>query len=182
MIMQTFVVADDHEAILEGTRLVLKGQYPEARILTVSTADRLETTIREANPDLVVMDLSMPAKLREPAKTETGLQLLQSLLATYPTLNLVIQSAYVRSLICLKPSLQSHEGGLAIADKSLSSYEMLRKVDTALDGGFFTPPEMRNGLEIQPQWLEMLQLAFNKALTDKEIAKAMHVSERSVHQ
>jgi DNA-binding NarL/FixJ family response regulator len=183
MTMQTFIVADDHQAVLEGTCTVLKGQYPKARILTASTADSLETLVREAKPslpNLVVMDLSIPAKLREQAKTETGLQLLQMFLTTYPTLNLVIQSAHARSLIRLKPSIESHQAGFTIADKSLPNHEMLIKVDWALKGLLYTPPEMRNGLEVKPEWLEMLQLAFDQALTDKEIAKAMNVAERTV--
>jgi DNA-binding NarL/FixJ family response regulator len=185
MTKQTFVVADDHEAILEGTCKVLKGQYPEANILTASTADGLEALIKEAKPnlpDVVVMDLSIPNKLREQPKTENGLQLLQRFLTTYPTLNLVIQSAHVRSLIRLKPSIESHYAGFTIADKSLPTHEMLKKVDYALEGAHYTPPEMRNGLELKPAWLEMLQFAFNTALTDKEIAKVMNVSERTVRQ
>jgi DNA-binding NarL/FixJ family response regulator len=178
--MQTFVVVDDHEAVLEGTCMVLRGQYPESHILTASTADSVETLIREVKPDLVVMDLSIPAKSKEQAKTENGLQLLQSLLSTYPTLNLVIQSAHARSLIRLKPNIESHQGGFTIADKSLPNHEMLIKVDWALKGLLYTPPEMRNGLEIKPEWLEMLQLAFDKVLTDKEIAKSMNVAERTV--
>jgi DNA-binding NarL/FixJ family response regulator len=180
MIMQTFVVADDHEAVLEGTCMVLKGRYPESRIMTANTADSVEPLVKEVNPDLVVMDLSIPAKAKEPAKTENGLQLLQTLLDAYPTLNLVIQSAHVRSLIRLKPNIESHQGGFAIADKSLPNHEMLTKVDLTLKGYLYTPPEMRNGLEIKPEWLEMLQLAFDKTLTDKEIAKSMNVAERTV--
>jgi DNA-binding NarL/FixJ family response regulator len=180
MTTQTFVVADDHEAVLEGTCTVLKGRYPEAHILTANTADSLESLVRETKPDLVVMDLSIPAKLREQAKTEIGLQLLRVFLASYPNLNLVIQSAHVRSLMRLKPSLESHLAGFSIVDKSLPTHEMLKKVDLALDGGAFTPPEMRTGLTIKPEWLEVLKLGCDKALTDKAIAKAMNVSERTV--
>jgi DNA-binding NarL/FixJ family response regulator len=181
MIMQTFVVADDHEAVLEGTCMVLKGRYPESHLLTAGTAEGLETLVKDVKPDLVVMDLSIPARAKEQAKTENGLQLLQTLLVTCPTLNLVIQSAHVRSLIRLKPNIETHQAGFTIADKSLPNHEMLIKVDWALKGVIYTPPEMRNGLEIKPEWLEMLQLAFDQALTDKEIAKSMNISESSVH-
>jgi DNA-binding NarL/FixJ family response regulator len=39
---------------------------------------------------------------------------------------------------------------------------------------------MRNGLEVKPEWLEVLNLAFRDGLQDKAIAESMHVSERTV--
>ena len=57
---------------------------------------------------------------------------------------------------------------------------MLIKVDWALKGLLYTPPEMRTGLEIKAEWLQMLQLAFLEGMTDKAIAQKMNVSERTV--
>ncbi|MGC1306443.1 MAG: response regulator transcription factor [Phormidesmis sp.] len=177
---QTFVVVDDHETVLEGTFKVLEGQYPDAKILTAGTASEVKPIVEDAKPTLMVMDLSIPEKLGEQSKTETGLQLLRSLISTYPNLNFVVQSAHVRSLVRLKPTIDAHQAGFTIADKNLPSHEMLIKVDWALKGLIYTPPEMRTGLEIKPEWLEMLQLAFVKGLTDKAISKQMSVSERTV--
>lgn len=177
---QTFVVVDDHESVLEGTCHVLQAQYPNAKILTAGTADEVIPLVESASPVLMVMDLSIPEKLGEQSKTDTGLQLLRSLLETYPKLNFVVQSAHVRSLVRLKPIIDVHLAGFTIADKNLPSHEMLIKVDWALKGLVYTPPEMRTGLEIKPEWLEMLQLAFTQGLTDKVIAEKMNVSERTV--
>jgi DNA-binding NarL/FixJ family response regulator len=98
----------------------------------------------------------------------------------YRSLNIVVQSAYPRSLIRLKPGISNHEGGFTVADKSLPMKEMLSKVDWALNGVIYTPKEMRVVLEVKPEWLEMLELAFNKGLQDKEIAKQMKIAERTV--
>ena len=105
---------------------------------------------------------------------------MQDILAAHPTLNLVIQSAHAKSLIRFKSIIDTHRAGFTIADKSLSSKDMLIKVDWALKGLLYTPPEMRTGLEIKPEWLEMLQLAFIEGITDKAIAQKMNVSERTV--
>ena len=177
---QTFVVVDDHESVLEGTCSVLQGQYPETKILSASTADEVEPLIQSAKPSLVVMDLSIPAKQGEPPAIDNGIQLLQSVLSVHPGLSLVIQSAHAKSIIRLKPVIESHQAGFTIADKSLSSKEMLIKVDWSLKGLLYTPPEMRNGLEIKPEWLTLLQLAFVDGITDKAIAQKMNVSERTV--
>lgn len=177
---QTFLVIDDHDSVLEGTCNVLQSQYPEAKLLSATTANEVDPIIQETKPDLVIMDLSIPTEKGEQPKTDNGLQLLQSILADYPTLNVVIQSAHARSLIRLKPVIESHRAGFTIAEKSLASHEMLIKVDWSLKGLLYTPPEMRTGLEMKPEWMTLLQLAFVEGMTDKAIAQKMNVSERTV--
>ena len=178
--IQTFLVVDDHDSVLEGTCSVLQDQYPDAKILSASTADEVEPLIADTKPALAVMDLSIPEKKGEQPKTDNGLQLLQSVLSAYPTLNLVVQSAHAKSLILLKPAIDTHQAGFTIADKSLSKQEMLIKVDWSLKGLLYTPPEMRVGLEIKPEWVTLLKLAFEEGITDKAIAQKMNVSERTV--
>ncbi|WP_243146918.1 hypothetical protein [Scytonema sp. UIC 10036] len=78
------------------------------------------------------------------------------LMQEHPTLNIVVQTAESRALKRLKPAISLHEGGFTVADKSLPMNEMLNKVKWALDGVFYTPLEMRSGLEVKPEWLEVL--------------------------
>lgn len=177
---QTFVVVDDHESVLNGTVAALQKEYPDIQILTASTAQTAEEHINAASPDAVVMDLSIPSTPNDPAQTETGIQLLRTLMQQHPTLNIVVQSAHVRSLVRLKPMIDTHEGGFTIADKSLPLREMLTKVDWALQGLIYTPREMRTGIELKPEWLRVLELAFQEGLQDKAIAERINVSERTV--
>jgi DNA-binding NarL/FixJ family response regulator len=80
----------------------------------------------------------------------------------------------------LKPAIDTHQGGFTIADKNLPMKEMLTKVDWALKGLIYTPRDMRTGIEVKPEWLEVLRLAFKEGLQDKAIAEEMNVSERTV--
>ena len=176
----TFVVVDDHEAVLGGTVAALQAEYPDAQIITATTAKEAEEQVAGANPNLVVMDLSMPYRANDAVQTETGIELLRTLMNTYPMLNIVVQSAHVRSLVRIKPLIDLHVGGLTIADKSLPLKEMLKKVDWALQGLIYTPRDMRAGLEVKPEWIEVLTLAFQDGLKDKAIAESMNVSERTV--
>jgi DNA-binding NarL/FixJ family response regulator len=57
---------------------------------------------------------------------------------------------------------------------------MLDKVAWALQGIIYTPKDMRTVLEVKPEWLKVLQLAFQEGLQDKAIAERMNVSERTV--
>lgn len=175
-----FLVVDDHESVLNGTTSTLAKAYPEADIVTATTAQGVKTQLSLGLPDLLIIDLSIPAAPNQPSHVEEGIHLLRDLMDTYAELNIVVQSAHVRSLIRLKPSIDAHQGGFTIADKNLSMREMLEKVDWALKGLIYTPRDMRTGIEVKPEWFEVLELAFKDGLQDKAIAEQMNVSERTV--
>ncbi|MFH7243977.1 MAG: response regulator [Spirulina sp.] len=177
---QQLLVVDDHEAVLHGTIAALQQTYPDADIRTARTAQEVETSLASALPALVVMDLSIPEKSGDTSQTETGIRLLRLLMQQYPDLNIVVQSAHVKALVRLKPAIANHQGGFTIVDKNLPLREMLTKVDWALQGIIYTPKDMRATLEIKPEWLTVLQLAFQEGLQDKAIAEQMNVAERTV--
>ncbi|MDX2230577.1 MAG: response regulator transcription factor [Leptolyngbyaceae cyanobacterium bins.349] len=177
---QRILIVDDHEAILNATIATLKQQYPDAEIYTAQTAQIAIEQVKLTQPDLMVVDLSMPDTVGDAARIEHGIQLLKTLMEQYPTLNIVVQSAHVRSLVRLKPMINQHEGGFTIVDKSLPMKEMLTKAEWALQGLIYTPKEMRSGLELKPEWMDVLQLAFREGLQDKAIAERMKVAERTV--
>ncbi|KAB8333485.1 response regulator transcription factor [Scytonema tolypothrichoides VB-61278] len=176
------VVVDDHESVLEGTISVLSSKYPDAEIITAQTAETVLNTVNTLQPDLVVMDISIPETLGTIARSDTGLQLLRNLMTNHPTLNLVVQSAHVKTLVRMRPEIDAHKGGFTVADKSLSSKEMLTRVDWALQGLTHTKDIKGTlvGLEVKREWLQVLTLAFEEGLQDKAIAERLCVSERMV--
>lgn len=176
----TILIVDDHELVLGGTLSVLKQQYPDANIVTAQTAQEGLQQVSYRQPDVAIVDLSMPETVGETAHTDTGIQLLKTLMEQFPTLNIVVQSAHPRSLVRLKGEIIAHEGGFTVADKSFPKKEMLIRVDWAIRGYASTPKEMWHGLEVKPEWLEVLRLAFQEGLQDRAIAEKMNVAERTV--
>ena len=174
------LVIDDHELILSATISTLKQTHPDAELYTAQTAHDALAQVALVQPDLVVADLSMPEQVGDTARTKNGIQLLRTLMGQYPALNILVQSAHLQTLVQLKPLINQHEGGFTIVDKSQPMQEMLTKAEWALQGLVFTPKEMRTGLEVKPEWLQMLQLAFQEGLQDKAIAEHMNISERTV--
>ncbi|MDJ0735872.1 MAG: response regulator transcription factor [Nostocaceae cyanobacterium] len=176
------LVIDDHEAVLSGTIDILRQKYPDTEFITAITAKNALHRISVLQPDLVIMDLSLPEKLGMTARPETGIQLLRHLMNSYHNLNIVVQTAHVRTLVRLRPEIDTHKGGFTIADKSLTSQEMLTRVDWALQGLTHTKDikGIYSGLEVKPEWLKVLTLAFEEGLQDKAIAERMCVSERMV--
>jgi DNA-binding NarL/FixJ family response regulator len=184
VVPQQFIIIDDHEVVLNGTVTALKGQYPDAMIETFRTANHVMAQLALAQGDvaLVLIDLSIPQVAGEMAKVQVGLQLLRSMMQTYRQLNLVVQSTHIQSLVVLKSMIAEHEGGFTIADKNEPVSDMLTKVEWALRGVVYTPKEIRNGIEVNPEWLEMLKLAFEEGLQDHAIAQRMNVAERTVRR
>ena len=177
-----FIVIDDHESVLNGTVEILRKNYPSAEFNPATNASYAFEQVINYQPDLVVMDLSIPEKPKTTAKVDTGIQLLKVLMKNYSHLNLVIQSAHVKTLIRIRPYIDNHKGGFTVADKSLPTQEMLTRVDWALQGLTHTKDikGIHSGLEVKPEWLKVLNLAFEEGLQDKVIAKNMCISERMV--
>ncbi|AFZ23955.1 response regulator containing a CheY-like receiver domain and an HTH DNA-binding domain [Cylindrospermum stagnale PCC 7417] len=176
------LVIDDHESVLGGTVDVLQRHYPGAEFFTAINANKALTQLTTSQPDLVVMDLSIPEKSKVTARPDIGVQLLRILMKDYPNLNIVVQSAHIRTLVRVRPDIDIHKGGFTVVDKSLSTEEMLTRVDWALQGLTHTKDikGIHCGLEVKPEWLRVLTLAFEEGLQDKTIAERMRISERMV--
>ena len=69
-----------------------------------------------------------------------------------------------------------------VADKCLSTQETLNRVKWSLQGLTHTKDikAIKSGLELKPEWLRLLNLAFEEGLQDKAIAAHICVSERMV--
>jgi DNA-binding NarL/FixJ family response regulator len=182
------MVVDDHQLILTATLDLLKQQYPDADFIRVKTArDALEEMAKIATArgtilapvDLIVVDLSIPATKGITATTDTGIELIKQLFKQYPEQNFLVQSSYVKALVRIKHEIDNHQAGFAIADKNLSESEMLIRADFALQGGTHTK-DIKTGIELKPEWLEVLDLAFDKGLMDKPICHKMSKSDRAI--
>ncbi|MBW4506258.1 MAG: response regulator transcription factor [Scytonematopsis contorta HA4267-MV1] len=182
--MSNILVVDDHQLIISGTINILKDRYPDTEIFVAKTAESAFIQLEHAEKqkfmfDLIVLDLSIPEKPGMTANIETGLQLLQNLLNKYPNLNLMVQSSYAKALVRIKYEIDEHQGGFVIADKGLSEQEMLTRFNLAINGATHTK-DIKMGLEMKPEWLEVLSLAFEEGLQDKLIAEKMNIHERTV--
>lgn len=175
---QKILVVDDHELILDGTINVLKQQFVNAEIMTTKTAEEVVKQIDNFQPDLVILDLSIPEKTGTTAQIEIGIQLLEKLLKQYPTLNLMVQSSYVKALVKLKQDIDNHEGGFTIADKVISEQQMLTRAKWAMQGVTHTR-DLKLRIEIKPDWLKVLDLAA-EGLTDEAINEQMNLSNRTI--
>jgi DNA-binding NarL/FixJ family response regulator len=173
------LVVDDHQLILTGTLNVLLNQYPNAKVSKAESASEVLEHLKNSEFDLIVMDLSIPNEPGGIAVTETGIELLLKLLQKYPTQNFLVQTSYVKALVRIKHDIDNHQGGFAIADKGLRESDMLARLQLALQGATHTK-DIKTGIELKPEWMDVLRLAFEESLTDKTIAERMYKSERAI--
>ena len=178
--IKSLFIVDDHEVVLNGTINLMVKAYPSASVCTASTAQSTLALLNKTIPELLIMDLCIPENDATPASIEVGLELLRQLMNGYPELNIAVQSAHAVRASLLKPMIDVHKAGFVLIEKSLPVREMLSKVDWALQGLIYIPKHMRDRLQIRPEWLDVLTMAFQEGLQDKVIAERMHVSERTV--
>lgn len=179
-VKQTFLAIDDHEAILAGTIPALKRKYPTAEIFTAQDVQTARKQLERYDPNLVILDLSLPEKPGLMAKLEVGLKFLKSLMQSNEAPNIMVLTSDTLPLVRLQAMIDTYEGGFAAMDKALPISEMLRLIDFALRGSIYLPTEVRNRPEFDRKWIELLNLKFGEGLTDKAIAKRMNITDRTV--
>ena len=182
--MFKFLIVDDHHLIISGILNILQNQYPDMEVYIAKTAEETLNEIEKHQDELnffklIILDLSIPEKHGITANIETGIQLIKDLLKKYPSYNFMVQSSYIKALVRIKYEIDEHQGGFVIADKGLSEEDMLNRINLAIQGATYTK-DIKVGLELKPEWLEVLSLAFEEGLQDKVIAEKMHLHERTI--
>ena len=173
------LIIDDHRLLLNGTINLVSDHIPNAEIFSAQTAQEAITGVKQYSPDWAIADLSIPQESGKTAHIENGLSLLKQLMQDYPQLNLMVQSSNIKALIRLIPEIDGHQGGFTIADKSLPVETFLTRMEWSMEGLTHTK-DLQSDLEVKPEWLEVLRLAFEEGLQDKAIAKEMFKSERMI--
>lgn len=176
-----FFVIDDHPVVKEMTIASLKQKYQGAEVFEAQTAVEAREKLQNVQPDAVIVDLSIPETLGETSQAEIGINLLKTFLKTYPEYNFIVQSAYSQALIRIKPLIDQHQGGFTVIDKGDPISKMLASVAQSLERNVSIPRQVRGSIiEIKPEWLQVLTLAFQESMTDKAISQEMNIAERTV--
>jgi len=120
------LLADDHKMVRDGLRLLIDGQ-PDMRVVgEAANGHEVLQKARELNPDVVVMDLSMPEL--------NGLQATERLKAELPEIKVVAMTAnedesYLRQL--------AKVGAVGYVLKRSASDELVKAIGTVVKGGVY---------------------------------------------
>jgi DNA-binding NarL/FixJ family response regulator len=176
--MISVLLADDHETVRAGLRLLVDAQ-PDMRVIAeASDGEQALTRIADSGPDVAVLDLTMPGL--------GGLAVARRLASTPDTTSIVVltrhdDEAYVRELL-----------GAGVAGyvlKQSSSDELLRAIRAAARHERYVDPACKQRLEgeqaeaehpaLTPREREVLRL-MAIGHSNKEIGAMLSISVKTV--
>ncbi len=125
------MIVDDHKMVRKGLRLVLE-QF-EGICVTGEASNGLEAIelVEQLNPDVILMDLSMPGM--------NGVDAIQRIMATQPNQHIIVLTGFLdeeRAVEAIKAGAQG------CADKNISPEELIRVIWDVYSGN----PSLRSDL------------------------------------
>lgn len=184
------VLADDHAVVRSGTRELLE-QQPDLKIIgEASDGNEAVRLAGELQPDVIVMDVRMPAM--------SGVEATRQIKATYPNVKVLVLTAhdddeYVFALLqagangYLLKTAEIEELVRAIrtvaAGKSALAPEVTGKVVAQFTSGKSLPEVLTETQEnydgLTERELDILRLV-GQGLSNKQIGKRLFISDRTV--
>ncbi len=177
----TIILADDHAMLREGIRKII--ERIEGVLISGEVNDGLELLelLKKSNPNLVILDISMP-NLR-------GLEAIREIKKTYPKVKILVLTMHKKKEF-LRQALQDGADGFLLKEDAGS--ELIRAVQTIRNDGKYLSPLLSSVLtslaveEEKTEILTMREREVLKLLTEgkrvKEIAVALYISPHTVRR
>lgn len=184
--MNTIFLVDDHPMLRGGVRHLI-AQESNLRVCgEASTAAEAMASVPVLQPDLVVMDLTLPDK--------SGLELIKDLLAIRPATRVLVFSMHDEMLYAERVI---RAGGRGYLVKGSDSDQFIRAIHEVLTGGLFLSERVSShilsrmalgGTKREPSFgpatltdreLEIFQM-LGRGLGTLQIASQLHISPRTV--
>lgn len=176
------VLADDHPMIRAGFKSMLDKNERFEIVGEAGNGKELIDCAIEVNPDIILVDISMPVM--------SGLDVLEELSKNIPGVRLIVLSMHEEREYILQ-ALKS--GAVGYLLKNIERFELERAIMTVYEGGkYFSPmvtnilaeavskPEANNDVaEVTPREKEVLELVA-KGNSTKQIADLLGISIRTV--
>lgn len=123
------LIADDHDIVRKGLKLILMERYPDGFFLEAGDGDELVQKVKEMDWDIIISDISMPNK--------TGLQALKEIKEIKPQIPVLILSIYSEDLYATRAMKMGAHGYVT---KDLAEEELVKAIETVLQGKKFISP------------------------------------------
>jgi DNA-binding NarL/FixJ family response regulator len=121
------LLADSHLPMLQAIRGLLESLF--ASVVMVADEGSLLETIERLDPDLVVVDLSMPVK--------DGTNVVRQLMGRFPRLRLIALSVHDEPAVATQ---MRSEGVAGFVLKRTAAIDLILAVEAVLGGGWFVSP------------------------------------------
>jgi two-component system nitrate/nitrite response regulator NarL len=122
------VVVDDHDVVRQGVRLILRSRPDWSVVDEASNGNEAVQKIKSQNPDLTILDISMPEK--------DGLEVIRDLKAAGITPKILVLSMHnSKELIAAVREL----GASGYILKTNAAQDLIRAMEDVFAGGTFFP-------------------------------------------
>jgi DNA-binding NarL/FixJ family response regulator len=175
------LIADDHEAVREGLRILLSREPDIEVIAEASTAEETLEHLESIKPRVAVIDYGL--------RGMTGDVLCREIAERHPYTQVVVHSAYLDEEV-LRASLWA--GAAAYVVKDLDDYQLKHAIRAAARGEAVIDPKVagrviswaidsgaRGNRRLGPPELEVLKLA-SQGFSDRDIASRLKISRSAV--
>jgi DNA-binding NarL/FixJ family response regulator len=180
------VIADDHPIILGGLRNLVKAEPDLELVGEASSGLAALKVIREQQPDLAVIDITMPEL--------NGIVLSRRLIEEMPSVKVLILTAH-EDRAYLQQALDAGVRGYVL--KRSAAENLIQAIHAVIIGGLYIDPEITNlvfdarpkragrqnsygsGLALTEREAEVLKLVA-LGFTNKEIARKFNVGIKSI--
>jgi len=133
--MMRILIADDHDIVRKGLKLILMERYPDGFFLEAGDGEELVAKAKEMDWDIIISDISMPIK--------TGLQALKEIKEIKPQIPILILSIYSEDLYATRAMKMGAHGYVT---KDLAEEELVKAIETVLQGKKFISPTVAEKL------------------------------------
>ena len=128
--LKRIVVADDHDVVRKGVRLILSDCHEWEVVAEAKDGNEALDAVRSLQPDLLVLDISMPRK--------DGLQVLGELAKNGTNAKVLVLTMHESKELA---ELVARLGASGCVNKTSAGRDLVLAVQSVLDGGTFFSSE-----------------------------------------
>lgn len=179
--MTRVMVVDDHEVVREGLAALVGAEADLDVVATAGTCGRALAVLRDAAPDVIVLDLRLP--------DGDGITLCQRLLSELPSARCIILSAFIDDRSVIAAAEAGAAAYLVKEIKGIDIVEAIRAVGagvTPLDPAMVRLARRRVASEghdvlgrLSPRERTIVDL-IGAGASNREIAAELHLAEKTV--
>ena len=183
--MQRIMIVDDHEIVRIGLRTLIGRRDDFSVVAEAGSAEEAIRISKKMHPDIVLMDIRLPGR--------NGIYATKAILNENSDTKVIILTSYASDEIVFE-ALRAGASGFLL--KQIDADEILKALDMVSQGDSMLDPAISNLImnrlretskrqiaqafdTVSHQELKILNL-ISRGKTNKEIAKEVHLSEKTV--